>query len=120
MVLGFIEFLKNTRDNYLINGVKKIDLPGFKEEEQVRKRLIFSGRVQRVGFRLETIEMSKRLDLKGWVKNKENGNVEAQVQGTRERIEFLIDYLKSIKRINIENIEMEDLSLKDDKEFEGL
>lgn len=118
--MGFIDFLKNMRDNYLINGVKKIDIPDFKDGEELRKHILFSGRVQNVGFRLETLEMGKRIGLKGWVKNKEDGRVEAEVQGSKERIDFLIDYLKSIKRIKIEDIEIKEKALEDDKDFRGI
>ena len=41
------------RDNYVINQVKKIVFPEFTDDKVRRYRIVFKGRVQHVGFRLE-------------------------------------------------------------------
>ncbi|TJX32161.1 acylphosphatase, partial [Soehngenia saccharolytica] len=51
-----------------MNQVKNLRLPDFKPSNILRKRIIFSGEVQNVGFRLEIHELAKRLNLTGWVK----------------------------------------------------
>lgn len=62
--------------------------------------------------------MGKRLGLKGWVRNKKDKSVEAEMQGEIDKINYLIDYLNSLKRISISNIVEEDLEiLKDLEEF---
>ena len=114
-------YLAKMRDNYLISRVAKVEIPEFNEGEIFRKSLIFSGKVQNVGFRLETHQMGKRLGLKGWVKNKEDGTVEAEAQGEEEKIKFLIDHLKSLRRASVENIVMKDIEVKrDEQEFKAI
>ena len=64
----------------MICQVKHIRLPNFEASPVVRKSLVFSGRVQKVGFRLEIYELAKRLNLTGWL-NKNDDSVEAEIQG---------------------------------------
>ena len=60
----------------------------------VRAHIQFCGTVQGVGFRYTTVSFAKQLSLTGWVKNLPNGNVQAVVEGPRERIEELLSKLK--------------------------
>ncbi|MBQ9991783.1 MAG: acylphosphatase [Lachnospiraceae bacterium] len=76
-----------------------------------RYRVLFSGRVQKVGFRLEVCELAVRLGLTGFCKNLENGDVLAEFQGTEEKINFLISFMESLKRIRITNKVMEKLEV---------
>ena len=59
--------------------------------QQTAKRVIFSGRVQGVGFRYTTRRCADRHDLTGWVKNLPNGTVEAFFQGTEADIQACLD-----------------------------
>ena len=67
----------------------------------MRFHIIFSGRVQRVGFRLEIEQLALRLKLTGWIKNFEDGNVEMEIQGMKNKIDFLLEFMNSLKRIKI-------------------
>ena len=107
-----METFKKVRDNYVIKQVEKAKLPDFEEDRFVRRRINFSGRVQHVGFRLELEQMAKRLELTGWVKNQENGDVLAEIQGFESRIRFLLKFMHSLKRINIEKMENKPRSLQ--------
>ena len=62
--------------------------------EQTAKHVIFSGRVQGVGFRYTARRIADRYHLAGWVKNLPNGTVEAFFQGTESDIQGCIDELK--------------------------
>lgn len=74
--------------------------------------------VQKVGFRFEVYLLAKRLGLTGWVKNREDKRVEAEIQGKEDKIKFLIDFMKSLIRISIKNVEIEEIiCLEDEKEF---
>ena len=99
------------RDNYVINQVQKAEIPVFEPSNIVRYRVTFSGRVQKVGFRMEVIELAKRLDLTGFCQNLENGDVLAEIQGQENRIQYLIEFMESLKRIKIKDKVIERLSI---------
>lgn len=116
--MKFIDYLKKIRNNYVINQVDHIKLPHFNQSPIVRVHLEFSGKVQKVGFRFETYHLAKKLGLTGWVKNKEDGSVEAEIQGEKEKITFLVGFMKSLKRASVKNVtQVEVPMIKDEKEF---
>ena len=49
-------------------------------------RVVVSGRVQGVAFRVTTLREAERLGLRGWVRNLPNGSVEAAFEGTPEAV----------------------------------
>lgn len=107
------------RDDYVINQVQQAEIPLFRVSEKVRYQVVFSGRVQHVGFRLEVSELAKRLGLTGYCANLENGDVLAEFQGMENKINFLITFMESLKRIKITRKEMKKMELvPDEKEFE--
>lgn len=59
----------------------------------IAKRVIFSGRVQGVGFRYTTKDLARGFDVCGWVKNLPDGTVELQVMGDEDEVE---DFIKEI------------------------
>ena len=60
--------------------------------EKVRARVIVEGRVQGVFFRHHTEEMAFRLGVKGWVKNRRDGRVEAVFEGGKDRVDQIIQW----------------------------
>lgn len=107
------------RDAYVINQARRAKLPNFRPGNVRRYRVTFSGRVQNVGFRLEVCELAKRLELTGFCKNLENGDVLAELQGPESKIQYLISFMESLKRIKIKNKVMEELEvLAAEKEFQ--
>lgn len=103
--------LKQIRDNYVINQVKRATIPEFGDGEIKRYRVTFSGRVQKVGFRLEVCELAKRLGITGFCENLENGDVLAELQGTEEKVKYLISFMESLKRIKITSKTIEELEI---------
>ncbi len=67
----------------------------------IRQHLIFEGAVQNVGFRYEMTRLANLYGVTGWVKNLDDGRVEAQVQGTSTAIQAVIDALYAIQHIHI-------------------
>jgi len=59
---------------------------------KVRVRVIIEGRVQGVFFRHHTQGMAIKLGLKGWVKNRRDGRVEALFEGDQERVDQIIQW----------------------------
>jgi acylphosphatase len=53
-------------------------------------RLRVSGRVQGVGYRAWAIEMAERMGLRGWVRNRADGSVEALVTGDDAAVAAMI------------------------------
>ena len=58
----------------------------------IRVHLHIKGHVQGVGYRANMRRLASQLDLKGWVRNMPNGDVEAVVQGSEEMVERLIQW----------------------------
>jgi len=58
----------------------------------VRAHVIINGRVQGVFFRYATQEEATRLGLKGWVKNRRDGQVEAVFEGDEATVEKMLKW----------------------------
>ena len=54
-------------------------------------RLRITGRVQGVGYRAWVIETARRLGLRGWVRNRADGSVEALVIGADDPVAAIIE-----------------------------
>lgn len=52
-------------------------------------RLIISGMVQGIGYRKWFLKEAEKLGITGWVKNRDDGSVEAVVSGSKKSIETL-------------------------------
>jgi acylphosphatase len=55
--------------------------------EPTARKIVFSGRVQGVGFRFTALNIASRYELKGYVRNLPDGDVEMFAQGTAEAID---------------------------------
>ena len=86
-----IEALKSARNTYICHQVNRVRLPDFEETRFVRRHI----------------------PLTGWVKNAENGEVIAEVQGFESRIRFLLKFMNSLKRIKIRKMENKPHSIKE-------
>lgn len=56
--------------------------------------MIISGRVQGVGFRYFTYRTAKELNIRGWVKNLQDGTVETVFTGSPENVKHMHEKLK--------------------------
>lgn len=66
-------------------------------------RVMISGKVQGVGYRAWTISKASSLGLKGWVRNRKDGNVEAVFIGDEAIIHQMIEACKEgpmLARVN--------------------
>ena len=115
--MSFKSKFKKFRNDYVLNQVKNVKIPNFNTSEVKRYEYIFSGRVQKVGFRLELSELSKRLGLVGYCKNLEDGSVYAHIQGEIDKIDFLVKFMESLKRMKISNKTIKELDLENDHDF---
>jgi len=61
--------------------------------EPVRIRFRFVGSVQAVGFRWTTTNLANECGATGWVRNEDDGSVTAEIQGSPDCVEYVIDGL---------------------------
>jgi acylphosphatase len=59
-----------------------------------RRRVVVRGRVQGVGFRWSATDEAERLGLAGWVENRDDGTVEAVVEGEESAVEAMLAWLR--------------------------
>ncbi len=71
----------------------------------MKKRFIFYGRIQGVGFRYTVNMLAEKFNIFGWVENNNDGSVTLVAEGAKKDIESLINNLKDYFQDNIENIE---------------
>lgn len=57
-------------------------------------RVVVAGRVQGVGFRWSTRRAAERIGVAGWVRNREDGAVEAHIEGPAERVAAMVAWLE--------------------------
>lgn len=72
-------------------------------------RLIIRGRVQGVYFRESMAMKARELHIKGWVRNRRDGSVEAMVQGTGDAIGEMLAWVRiGPDRAAVESVQLED------------
>ena len=84
----------------------------------IRKRAIVSGGVQGVGFRWGAREAAQRLGVTGWARNRLDGTVEAEIEGTPEQVDGMLDWLRiGPPGASVSNAAVSDLPLAHDDAF---
>ncbi|GAB3822126.1 acylphosphatase [Tessaracoccus terricola] len=58
-----------------------------------RVHVIVTGTVQGVGFRWSTQLRAEELGLSGWVRNRPDGTVEAELEGPEDTVEQLLSWM---------------------------
>ncbi len=62
---------------------------------EVRAHVLFFGKVQAVYFRDNTRRKAENLGVVGWVRNLQDGSVEAVMEGPQESVEALIEWCRT-------------------------
>jgi acylphosphatase len=62
--------------------------------ENVRARAVITGRVQGVAYRIETQWAAERIGVRGWVRNRADGSVEAVFEGERAKVEAMLAWCR--------------------------
>ncbi len=71
----------------------------------IRKRLVFSGIVQGVGFRWRARRAAEAVGATGWVRNDWSGTVTMELQGTEKQIESVLAAIERGSYIRIESVD---------------
>ncbi len=71
-----------------------------------RLHLRIYGRVQGVAYRAYTQDQARELGLTGWVRNRRDGSVELEAEGSPEALQRLLDWcFKGAPAARVESIE---------------
>jgi acylphosphatase len=83
-----------------------------------RVYIIISGEVQGVFFRQETKRHAINLNVTGWVRNREDGSVEAVFEGEEQAVQSMVEFCKrGPPRANVTDVKAERETFKN--EFDG-
>lgn len=83
----------------------------------IRKHILFSGRVQGVGFRYRSCYIAQMLGLTGWVTNTWDDRVEMEVQGAEKSISKMIELLHEQNFVLIEDMEVYEIPICEESGF---
>jgi acylphosphatase len=95
---------------------KRGDWPERKTTSVIRTRVTVRGHVQGVFFRETTRRRAQARGVAGWVANKPDGSVEAVLEGERDAVEAIVDFIREGPRgarvdwVDVERQEPEGLS----------
>ncbi|GAA4332991.1 acylphosphatase [Pigmentiphaga soli] len=53
-----------------------------------------TGRVQGVGYRLSAVRRAHLIGVRGWVRNNDDGSVEAMIQGTPDQVDQMLEWMR--------------------------
>jgi acylphosphatase len=75
-----------------------------------RRRVVVHGRVQGVWFRESARQRAERLGVAGWVRNRPDGAVEAELEGDGEDVEVLVSWFRhGPADARVDSVEVEEL-----------
>jgi acylphosphatase len=79
--------------------------------ELVRRKIVVHGRVQGVWFRESARQRAEHLGVAGWVRNRRDGAVEAELEGDVESVEVLVSWFRhGPPGAHVERVELEELT----------
>jgi acylphosphatase len=84
--------------------------------DEERAHVFLSGHVQGVSFRDATRSQAEQLGLSGWVRNTQDGQVEAVFEGDPDTVQQMVEWCKSgpssadVEELSVDNEQPENLS----------
>lgn len=79
--------------------------------DQVRNRIIFSGRVQGVGFRYRSKYAADGYGVTGWIRNEPDGTVLMEAQGSNDQINDMLKVINQSAYIMIDKLDRQEIPL---------
>ena len=78
----------------------------------IAKHILVKGKVQGVFFRKNTKQVAEALNIAGWIRNTEHGNVEIFAQANKDAIEKLIEWCRhGPPKADVEDIEIKQAAI---------
>ena len=78
---------------------------------KVRHRIVFSGRVQGVGFRYRSKYAAEGYGVTGWVRNEPDGTVLMEAQGSCDQINEMIKLINQSAYIIIDSLDRQEVAV---------
>lgn len=81
--------------------------------ERIARRAVVHGRVQGVYFRDSTERVARQAGITGWVRNADDGTVQAHVEGAPAAVEQVLQFLREgpaqaeVHRVDVTEVEPE-------------
>lgn len=86
---------------------------GAEQAKEIAQRVSVRGRVQGVFFRDSVQQRASEAGLRGWIRNCDDGSVEAVVQGPAAAVAELIEYCRhGPPRARVEKVEVGDAAVE--------
>jgi acylphosphatase len=84
-----------------------------------RSHVVISGDVQGVGYRYTMLIVARNAGVSGWVRNRRDGTVEAEVEGTPEQVDEVLAWMaEGPPGSNVSNARVTDAAPQGGREFE--
>jgi acylphosphatase len=84
-----------------------------------RRHVVVSGEVQGVSFRDETRREAEQAGLAGWVRNRDDGSVEAVFEGDADAVERLVEWCRSgPSSADVDDVEVTEAEAQGESGFE--
>lgn len=86
-----------------------------------RLHVVVSGDVQGVGYRYTMLIVAREAGVSGWVRNRRDGTVEAEVEGTHEQLDEILAWMaEGPPGSRVESASVTDMTPQSDRGFEVL
>ena len=86
-----------------------------RNELLIRRRIVFSGQVQGVGFRWRARQAAQLYGCTGWCRNNMNGSVVMEIQGKETAIDKVLQSLEAGRFVWIQNMDVTPLYVEPDE-----
>jgi len=84
-----------------------------------RAHVVISGDVQGVGYRYTMLIVAREAGVSGWVRNRRDGTVEAEVEGTPEQVDEILAWMaEGPPGSHVANAAVTDAEPRGDRGFE--
>jgi acylphosphatase len=85
----------------------------------IARRIVVSGRVQGVFFRDSTRRLAQSRGVTGWVRNQDDGTVEAHLEGDADAVESMIEWSRSgPSRAEVTGVDVREVDPEGPSDFE--